>query len=80
MDNIKAVVFDIDGTITNFVSWTAITQHLGASKDEHLAIFKDLTNGVTDYHTAKSKLLELWKQTGNAKKDYFVQIFESWPF
>lgn len=46
---IKAVIFDIDGTLTERDSWTRLTDDLGGSADEHLYIFKDFLGGRTSY-------------------------------
>lgn len=41
----KAVVFDIDGTLSPEVSWLALTRDLGASVEEHAQIYADYKAG-----------------------------------
>ena len=61
MINFKAVVFDIDGTLTPQVSWTAFTKDIGGSVVEHLAIYEDTLNGKLGLDDSKRKLLEMWR-------------------
>ena len=74
----KAVIFDIDGTLTPEISWTALTRDMGASVEEHLKIFKAHQNNEITYESSKQKLLELWWKTGNAKKPFFKTLFNGW--
>ncbi|MBI2635428.1 MAG: HAD-IB family phosphatase [Parcubacteria group bacterium] len=75
---VKAVIFDVDGTLTERDSWTRLTDNLGGSADEHLYIFKDFLGGKVSYKDSKAKLLKVWQATGNANKENFQKIFESW--
>lgn len=75
----KAVIFDIDGTLTERDSWTQLTDDLGGSADEHLYIFREYFEGKVSYEDSKAKLLKIWQGTGNADKQSFQRIFESWP-
>lgn len=75
---IKAVVFDIDGTLTPDISWTTLTNKLGASADKHLRIYQDLKENKLTYEKSKERLLKLWKETGNAHRSYIKNLFEKW--
>jgi HAD superfamily phosphoserine phosphatase-like hydrolase len=75
----KAVVFDIDGTLSPEISWLALTRDLGASVEQHAQIYKDYKEENTDYATSKKQLVSLWHATGNANKEFFAQLFESFP-
>ena len=79
MQEAKAVIFDIDGTLAPEVSWLALTRDLGASVEEHMHIYDSLKNGEVDYVAAKSRLVDLWRATGNANKTFFSQIFNALP-
>lgn len=79
MSEIKAVIFDIDGTLTPEISWLALTRDLSASTEEHIAIYNAYKNGETDYAQSKQLLLDLWQATGNANKSYFEALFNSLP-
>jgi HAD superfamily phosphoserine phosphatase-like hydrolase len=79
MENIKAIIFDVDGTLANETSWVRLTYDLGASEQEHLRIFTDMRKGLIDYPQAKQLLLSLWQATGRANRSEFQKIFDSWP-
>ena len=79
MNEIKAVIFDIDGTITPDISWLAMTRDLGASVEEHKTIFKAFKEGQISYETSKEQLIKLWQETGHATRPKLENIFESWP-
>lgn len=76
---IKAVIFDVDGTLNTQNSWTALTKDLGGSAGEHLRVFKDFLEEKATYENSKEKLLKVWQATGNANKQSFQGIFERWP-
>lgn len=76
---IKAVIFDIDGVLSERISWTELTKDLGASVDEHLDIFNQLIDGKITYEDSKSQLLKIWQSTGNTNNETFQEIFASWP-
>lgn len=76
---LKAVIFDIDGTLTPDVSWTALTRDLGTSVEKHLEIFHGHRDGKITHETSKRELLKLWQETGNANKAFFQKLFMEWP-
>jgi phosphoserine phosphatase len=76
---IKAVVFDIDNTLTDDVSWLRITELLGASVAEHENIFKRMLNHELSYIDARDQLVQLWQATGNARRAYWEAMFAAWP-
>jgi len=75
----KAVVFDIDGTLTPQISWLTITEKLQASVDKHDFIYKEFKKNKILYKKAKEKLINLWRETGKANKDFFTKIFKEMP-
>lgn len=75
----KAIVFDIDGTLTPQVSWTAFTRDIGGSVADHLAIYHEHLEGKIGLDESKARLLKMWQVTGKAKKDHILQTFEAWP-
>ncbi len=76
----KAVIFDIDGTLTPDVSWTALTRDLGGSVEKHLELYRGHRDGTIAYEISKGELLKLWQATGNANKNFFEKLFMDWPF
>jgi HAD superfamily phosphoserine phosphatase-like hydrolase len=75
---IKAVIFDIDGTLTPQNSWTAFTRDIGGSVEEHLAIYSDHINGKIGLDKSKELLLKLWQDTGKANKQHIESVFKTW--
>lgn len=76
----KAIIFDIDGTLTDTVSWLKITEILGASVDEHSRIFADFTDEKITYTDSKQQLMTLWQSTGNANRHFMTKAFRDWDF
>src|ERR1700729_416108 len=75
----KAVILDIDGTVSPEVSWLALSRDPGASVKQHQIIFDDYRYGRTNYAIAKSRLIELWRATGNANHTAMDRHFKQWP-
>lgn len=78
MGEIKAIVFDIDGTLTPDISWLAMTRDLGASVDKHQEIFKAFKESKISYEASREQLIKLWQDTGNATYPKIKNIFENW--
>lgn len=79
MQETKAVIFDVDGTLAPDVSWQTITRGLGASVDELLRIYGDYKGGELTYEPAKRAVIELWRSTGNANRAFFRQLVNNLP-
>lgn len=75
---IETIIFDVDGTLTEEVSWLKITEGLGAPPEKHAQIFSDFKAGKLSYPEAKGQLISLWQSTGNANKPYMEKMFRSW--
>jgi HAD superfamily phosphoserine phosphatase-like hydrolase len=78
-EQIRAVVLDIDGTLSPQLSWLALTRDLGASVAEHSRIYEDYKKGLITYSESKRRLIGLWRSTGNANRQFLEMIFENWP-
>jgi HAD superfamily phosphoserine phosphatase-like hydrolase len=74
----KAVIFDIDNTLTENVSWLKITELIGASVASHEDIFRRFSDGVLPYEQAKRQLIDLWRATGKAQKSHWEALFQNW--
>ncbi len=79
MEQVRAVIFDIDGTLSPEISWLSLTRDLGGSVDSHIGIYQAYKNGETTYEQSKQELITLWQSTGNANKPFFQALFERWP-
>ena len=75
---IKVIIFDIDGTLSPDVSWLKLTEELGASVAKHTEIFDRYLKDEIPYKKAKWDLVRLWQNSGNANKEYMIQMFNSW--
>lgn len=76
---IKAVIFDIDNTLTEDVSWLRVTELCGASPAVHQGIFDRFRAGELSYIDSKRQLIQLWHETGNARKVFWNEMFAAWP-
>ena len=76
--NTKAIIFDMDGTLTEYNSWLEFTKALGASVEEHTKIYNDLLAGKSILEESKEKLFVLWQRSENAHKEFIDAIFVSW--
>lgn len=78
IDTIKVIIIDIDGTLTDEISWIKLTQCLGANAQEHLRIFNEFKEHKLSYTDAKRMLITLWQDTGKSTKSELKKIFSSW--
>ncbi|MCL4391947.1 HAD-IB family phosphatase [Patescibacteria group bacterium] len=77
---IKAVIFDIDGTLVKGNSWIAITEAMGASVDDHRQFYRDMLDGDgDDYEDSKHKLLDMWARTEKDNKEFFTSLYDDIP-
>lgn len=72
----KAVIFDIDGTLTAANSWNVITQELGADIYKHHQIYIARKANAITLEKARELLLQLWVNTGNANEKFIGSIFK----
>ena len=79
MENVKAVVLDIDGTLSPEISWLALTRDLGESVATHVSIYEEYKAGKIGYEESKTRLIALWNSTGNANFSFFHDLFENLP-
>jgi HAD superfamily phosphoserine phosphatase-like hydrolase len=77
--NIKTIIFDVDGTLTDSISWTTLTSLLGADDNIHKQIFEQYKNNTLSYEEAKLQLIKLWTSTGKATVTGFDNAFDKIP-
>ncbi|OGK26087.1 hypothetical protein A2954_04025 [Candidatus Roizmanbacteria bacterium RIFCSPLOWO2_01_FULL_37_12] len=75
---ISSIFLDVDGTLSDDISWLKITESLGASKEKHISLFEKLKRGQINYEDAKIKLINLWQKTGNANQKFMEKTYRSW--
>lgn len=74
---IKAVIFDIDGTLTDSISWQRLTEGLGLSYEQHTAIRKERDRGEITPDESRRKIIDFWRSSGKANKTFISQTFEA---
>ncbi len=77
-DKVKAIVFDVDETLTEGISWFRLTEGLGGSTAVHEKIIREMQEGKLNYLEAKDQILHHWQQTGNANKKFMHRMFLQW--
>jgi phosphoserine phosphatase len=76
---IKAVIFDIDGTLSEDISWTKITKELGASVPNHENIYEDFKKGNLSLEEGQKAIVTLWRgKDGILNKDRLLEILNHW--
>lgn len=75
----KAVVFDIDGTLTRDISWVRLTNEIGGSIEFNDEVIRSWEKDEISYHEAKQRLIENWTRAGKGLKKEFVSILKSIP-
>jgi len=77
-NSIKAVIFDIDGTLSPDISWTKLTLRLGHSVPHHMWIYEKFKSGKLEYNEAKKALLSLWTASGSLSRSRLEEMFKNW--
>lgn len=76
---IKAIIFDIDGTLTRDIAWVKVTNELGASIEHNDNIFASWKRGELSEIEAKKKLIENWSRAGKCFKKDWEDILKQIP-
>lgn len=79
---IKAVVFDIDGTLTIpplGSGWLELTKGLGGDPEKHLELYRKLSDGTLSLNEAKKKLLSMWGVRNPVSRERVRKIFSLVP-
>ena len=79
MSQIKAVIFDIDDTLTQKNSWAEVAVGMGATHAEDLEIYYMHKEGKLTDREADDKILAMWKRKGLGTKENFEKIFNAIP-
>lgn len=79
MSKYKAVVFDLDGTLSPKNAWYELTSFLETDPALHLDIFQSYMDGVLKLEEAKQQLLSLWLKSKNAHKEPIQSFFAKLP-
>jgi FMN phosphatase YigB (HAD superfamily) len=77
MGTIRAVIFDLDGTLTDFNPWVRFTAEMHGSESERAAILEDYLFGRISYPLSRKKMLALWRHQGDTSRANIERIFTS---
>ncbi|OGE82468.1 MAG: hypothetical protein A3B10_00125 [Candidatus Doudnabacteria bacterium RIFCSPLOWO2_01_FULL_44_21] len=75
MSEIKAVIFDIDNTLTKKNSWWMIAEAMGMTIAEDLEIYELSKREKVSPREVDKQLLTLWQRKGLATKSNFEKTF-----
>jgi HAD superfamily phosphoserine phosphatase-like hydrolase len=77
--SVRAVIFDIDGTLTEKTSWEVLTKGFGASFTRHRTLLEKLRTGKLSTDRARKLLLRLWFATGRITRERLYGLLETIP-
>ncbi|OGE88301.1 MAG: hypothetical protein A3J07_00715 [Candidatus Doudnabacteria bacterium RIFCSPLOWO2_02_FULL_49_13] len=77
MPEIKAVVFDIDGTLTEKNSWQQLMLAMGGTWAEDLEVVELERSGKITHEEANARILALWKRYGKDTRENFTNAMEA---
>ncbi|RJQ37141.1 HAD family hydrolase [Candidatus Parcubacteria bacterium] len=73
---IKAVIFDIDGTLSPTISWDYLTMRIGGSLEENAAAFADWSTERITESVLRQRLIANWTRRAPPLKVTFRSILE----
>ncbi len=73
----KAIIFDVDETLTDRVTWYELTEQLGGSAYDHADLFMTYLDGKISYQTVKKELFKIWYTNGPVHKNKLTKIFKN---
>lgn len=79
MEPVKAVIFDIDGTLSEKNSWHVLAIAMGATPAEDLEVVELQQAGKITNREADARILAFWKRKGLATRENFRKTFEDIP-
>ena len=77
--DIKAIIFDIDGTLTKALSWVHFTIRIGGSMEENDAAFAAFKSGQINEGQVKERVLKNWSSNGKIMKESSWNILDEVP-
>lgn len=79
MKKFKAVVFDIDGTLTRDISWNRFTLGLGGTVERHDEIYGMWKKGILTLKESNKLCIQNWSTTGKANRKDITEILKLIP-
>lgn len=75
----KAVIFDIDGTLTRDISWVRMTVGVGGLITYNDKVMKDWQTGLITEAEAYKKCIDNWSKNGRVSYDKITSILKKIP-
>jgi HAD superfamily phosphoserine phosphatase-like hydrolase len=75
----KAVVFDIDGTLTKNISWVVLTEGVGGSIETNDYFLKECVEGRLTQNELEKEWVKNWNNGGKGNRKYFYEVLNSIP-
>lgn len=75
----KAVVFDIDGTLTRDISWVRLTKEIGGSIEFNDEVIRAWGKDKLSEKETTGKLIKNWSKDSRADKENFISILSGIP-
>jgi HAD superfamily phosphoserine phosphatase-like hydrolase len=77
---IKAIIFDVDGTLTNSSSWQVVTEGLGGDFAQVLHYYKLLVGKQISLQEGTSSVVKAMTVKGPVNKERIAEIYATIPF
>ncbi|MBU1885095.1 HAD-IB family phosphatase [Patescibacteria group bacterium] len=75
----KAIITDVDSTLTERTTWYELTERLGGSSYKHADLFMKYLRGKISFQQVKKDLFKLWNTNGPVHKNKLIEIFRDIP-
>jgi len=73
----KAIIFDVDKTLTDATTWYTLTKALGGNTHAHAQTFFSFLNGKITYQEMKVELFKIWLNKGPVSKQKIQSIVQN---
>ena len=77
---IKAIIFDIDGTLVPTISWRELTKGFGADVDEYIKIYGMFKEGLISLEELTKRITIIWSETKNNTRSNVEKIVKATKF
>jgi len=79
-NDVKLICFDLNETLIEENTWENLNLAMGVTEEEDAKILRDFETGMTSYEEGQSRLEEIYRQRGKAKKETIVEVVEKCTF
>lgn len=75
----KAVVFDIDGTLTKSISWVVLTEGVGGSIETNDRFLDECKHGKISQNDLEREWIKNWRSGGKGNRKAFYEVLSAIP-